>query len=152
MQRPFRGEYTVCALEVPLKMRSSSKLKISHIMGDLLILGLSHKQGNKRRACQSATSLAKLTKILHGQRGLPRPVLKRGQSLRLDVDSERRPPCMEAVNALAMDQSFHTNRFRLTQKRPASHFPSGSRPRTSHRVPCLCKGYRLLISQMGNAD
>ena len=76
MQRPFHGEYTVCVMEVPLKMRSSSKLKISHYRGDLLLLDLSQVNycvsltGQQAPRLSGRSSLVELTKILHGQRGL----------------------------------------------------------------------------------
>jgi len=76
MQRPFHGEYTVCVMEVPLKMRSSSKLRISHVMGDSLLLDLSQANyyvsltGQQAPRLSGRSSLVELTKILHGQRGL----------------------------------------------------------------------------------
>ena len=157
MRRPFQGQYTACMLEVPATIRSSAKEKSPRQWEIYTFWFVSRvnyyysKRGNKPCTCQSF-SPAELTKILHEPRGLLHSVQRLAQPPRRDADSDRRPPGMEAVNDLVMDPPFHTNRFHSRQKQPVSHFPNGSRLRTSRRVPCLCRECKSLISQVGNGE
>src|SRR6187431_2873272 len=93
-----------------------------------------------------------LTKILRGLHGLPYPVRRQDPPLQHGAGSLRRRPCMKVSNVRVMDQPFHTNQLHSKQKRHAAHFPNGSHPRTSRKVPYWYREYSLITFRVRNVD
>lgn len=90
------------------------------------------------------------TKNLHAPHGLPSLVPVRDLLLRRGADCERILRGREAINAPAMDRSDRTNQLHSRHIQRASHFPNGSRPRTSRKAPCWCIACRPPTSRAGS--